>query len=80
MPYAEFIKHIAYRNIAPWGDDWKQTSAVCAATTSASTKYKQIDLAPYFPKPRRQSADEIFDVAKKLAIDAEARRKAKAGG
>lgn len=79
MPYAEFVHHVAFYQLCPWGDDWKQTSAIAAAACAASTKFKRINLTEYFPKPKRrkqqeQSAEFIFGVFKQMALDAEARR------
>ena len=80
MSYAEFVHQVAYYQIAPWGDDWRQTHALAAAATSASPKYKRIDMAPFFTKPKRreqQSPEYIFGVMVQLAKDAESRRKAR---
>jgi hypothetical protein len=80
MPYAEFIKHIAYHNIAPWGDDWEQSAT---QSWSAMAPHSKRKMTPADFRPRRkvqQSADQIFGMFKQAALDAEARRKAKSGG
>lgn len=83
MPYSEFVHHIAFHRLFPWGEDWKQTEAIAASVISASPKYKRIDLSRFFPKPVRravkQTADYIFGVVKQMALDAEAARKGKRG-
>lgn len=83
MPYSEFIHHIAFHQLFPWGEDWKQAEAISASVMSASTKYKWFDIRRFFPKPKTpkpQSPDHIFGFFKQMALDAEAQRKAKSGG
>jgi hypothetical protein len=85
MSYAEFVHHIAYYQMAPWGDDWNQAQAVAAAAIAASPKFKRLDLSKFFPKPKRvksqeQSPDVIFGFFKQAALAAEAQRKAQGGG
>lgn len=84
MPYSEFVHHVAFYRMYPWGDDWNQTQAVAAAAISASPKYRRIELTKFFPKPKRpksqqQSPEFIFGFFKQLALDAEARRKQTSG-
>ena len=71
MPYAEFVGHIAYHELLPWGDDWKQTNALAATISDASPKFKRIDLTPFFPKPRQQDTSIVgmFETFKDLAVN-----------
>jgi hypothetical protein len=81
MPYAEFVRHLAYYQMAPWGDDWEQSATQSWAAVSPHVKRK-VTPADFRPKrhEKPQTADEIFGVVKQLALDAEARRKARGSG
>lgn len=81
MTYAEFVRHIAYYRLFPWGDDWAQAGVQAWAAVQPHVK-RRMRPEDFKPKPprRQQSPDYIFGVVKQLAIDAEARRKAKSGG
>lgn len=60
MPYAEFVEHIAYYNMAPWGDDWQQaaTTAWASAAPHVKKPMKPDDFIPAVKrrKPRQTPA------------------------
>jgi len=52
MPSELFAEWIAYHQQEPWGDDWMQTSFICAVASNllASKKSELVDLDHYLPK------------------------------
>jgi hypothetical protein len=82
MTYSEFVHHVAYYRLHPWGDDWQQAGTMAWASVAPHTKKRMTprDFMPRPPRQKPQSPDYIFGVVKQLAIDAEARRKAKGVG
>ena len=63
---AEFAEWLALYQIEPWGDDWRQAGAQCAATVNVHRKRggrrsDPDDFIPYGikPDPPRQTEDRI---------------------
>lgn len=81
MDYAEFVHHIAYYQMCPWGDDWDQASVNAWASVQPHIKrrMKPQDFKPK-TKSKPQSPDYIFGFFRNLAMGAEAQRKAQSGG
>ena len=52
MPSELFSEWVAYHQTAPWGDDWMQTSFICAVASNllASKRSELVDLDHYVPK------------------------------
>lgn len=72
----EFAYWIALYQIDPWGDDWWQTSRVCAATNNAmGGRALPRDFWPGETPP--QSADQIWMTFMGLGADLQARENEK---
>ena len=71
MSRPEFVSHIAYYQMAPWGDDWQQTAAIHASVSNASPKFRRIDVQKYFPKSSSQNRSSIvgmFEAFREIAV------------
>jgi hypothetical protein len=83
MSRPEFVSHIAYYQMAPWGDDWEQSATQSWAAVSPHVK-RRMSPADFRPNRKRiekpQSPDVIFGFFKQAALEAEERRKAHSGG
>jgi len=78
MSYAEFVHHIAYKRLHPWGDDWVQAATIAQAAHSAPhVKFSHRSIDKFIPKRpamrKRQSVAEmkaiLFDPAKLKIIN-----------
>lgn len=65
---------IAEYRIEPFGDDWLQAGSIAAAAANAfGGRRKPSDYIP--TPPKKQTADEMTDIARGFARDHNARRK-----
>ena len=69
MPHAEFIQHVAYHRIEPWGDDWQQAGTMAWASVAPHVKRRMRprDFIPDSRKDEGASLGGMFASMKEIA-------------